>query len=96
VKITAATPVSVLTLRWKNRNARFDVAAIQNIRRTSSARPAVGAQTPEKLKITRTRTAISLTVRIEKLKPGSLKFKVVSKVVPARTTVVTSVSRRAR
>ncbi len=96
VKITAATPVSVITVKWSDRRNRFDLSGIQNIRRTTSARPAVGAQTPEKLKITRSRTATSLTVRIEKLKPGSLKFKVVSKAVQARAVVVTRVSRRAR
>jgi hypothetical protein len=96
VKITAATPVSVVTVKWTDRRNRFDLSAIQNVRRTLSARPSAEEQTPEKLKITRRRTATSLTVRIEKLKPGTLRFKVVSKVVQTRAVVVTRVSRRAR
>lgn len=96
VKITAATPVSVITVKWTDRRNRFDLSGIQNILRTLSASPAIGAATPAKLKITRLRTATSLTVRIEKLKPGSLKFKVVSTAVKARAVVVTRVSRRAR
>ncbi|MEO5574943.1 MAG: hypothetical protein ABIR67_02390 [Gaiellaceae bacterium] len=96
VKITAATPVSVITVKWINRRNRFDVSGIQNILRTLSARPAAEELTPAKLKITRQRTATSLTVRIEKLKPGSLKFKVISQAVQARAVVVTRVSRRAR
>ena len=96
VRITAATPVSVVTVKWTDRRNRFDLSGIQNIRRTAAARPAAEVQTPEKLKITRTQTATSLTVRIEKLKPGSLNFKVVSKAVQARAVVVTSVSRRPR
>ncbi len=95
VKITAATPVSVITVKWINRRNRFDVSGIQNILRTLSARPATEELVPGKLKITRQRTATSLTVRIEKLKPGSLKFKVVSQAVQARAVVVTRVSRRA-
>ena len=95
VKITAVTPVSVVTVKWTDRRDRFDLSGIQNIVRTLSARPAADQRT-EKLKITRLRTATSLTVRIEKLKPGSLKFKVVSKAVQARAVVVTRVSRRAR
>lgn len=96
VKITAATPVSVITVKWTDRRNRFDISGIQNILRTLSARPSAEELTPVKLKITRQRTATSLTVRIEKLKPGSLKFKVVSKAVKARAVVVTRVSRRAR
>ena len=95
VKITAATPVSVVTVKWTDRRNRFDLSGIQNILRTLSARPAADQRT-EKLKITRLRTATSLTVRIEKLKPGSLKFKVISQAVQARAVVVTRVSRRAR
>ena len=93
VKVTAATPVAVLTVKWKDRRDRIDITGIQNVRRTVSA---VEQEAPVKLKITRKRTATSMTVRIEKLKPGDLKFKVVAKVVKARATVVTSVSRRAR
>ncbi len=96
VKITAATPVSVITVKWTDRRDRFDLSGIQNVRRTTAARPSAEEQTPEKLKITRQRTATSLTVRIEKLKPGSLKFKVVAKAVQTRAVVVTRVSRRAR
>ena len=96
VKISAATPVSVITVKWTDRRDRFDLSGIQNVRRTTAARPAAEEQTPEKLKITRQRTATSLTVRIENLKPGSLKFKVVSKAVQTRAVVVTRVSRRAR
>ena len=96
VKITAATPVSVVTVKWTDRRNRFDLSGIQNIRRTLSARPTAEAQTPEKLKITRQRTATSLTVRIEKLKPGSLKFKVVAKAVRAPARVVTRVGLRPR
>jgi len=97
VKITAATPVAEITIRWTDRRDRFDLSAVQNIRRTSfAARPSTAEQTPEKLKITRRRTATSLTVRVEKLKPGTLKFKVVARALRARTRVVTRVSRRAR
>jgi len=71
VEITAATRVSVITVKWTKRSDRFDVSGIQNIRRTVSARPSAEEQTPEKLKITRLRTATSLTVRIEKLKPAA-------------------------
>jgi hypothetical protein len=95
-KITAATPVSVITVKWTDRRNRFDLTAIQNVLRTTSARPAAEELTPQKLKITRVRTATSLMVRIEKLKPGSLKFKIVSKAVQTRAVVVTRVSRRAR
>ena len=96
VKISAATPVAEVTVRWADRRDRFDLSAVQNVRRTSFARPSVEGQTPEKLKITRRRTATSITVRIEKLKPGTLTFKVVAKAVRARARVVTRVSRRAR
>ncbi len=96
VRITAATPVAEITVRWTDRRDRFDLSAVQNVRRTSFARPSAEEQTPEKLKITRRRTATSITVRIEKLKPGTLKFKVIAKAVRARARVVTRVSRRAR
>jgi len=96
VKITAATPVAEITVRWTDRRDRFDLSAVQNVRRTSFARPSTEEQTPEKLKITRRSTATSLTVRVEKLKPGTLKFKVVAKAVRASARVVTRVSRRAR
>ncbi len=96
VKISAATPVSVITVKWTDRRDRFDLSGIQNVRRTTAARPAAEEQTPEKLKITRQRTATSLTVRIEKLKPGSLKFKVVAKAVRAPARVVTRVGLRPR
>jgi len=96
VKVTAATPVAAITVTWIDRRDRFDLSAVQNIRRTSFAAPSAEDQTPEKLKITRRRTATSLTVRVEKLKPGTLKFKVVAKAVRARARVVTRVSRRAR
>ncbi len=96
VRITAATPVAEITVRWTDRRDSFDLSGLQNVRRTSFARPSVEGQTPEKLKITRRRTATSVTVRIEKLKPGTLKFKVIAKAVRARARVVTRVSRRAR
>jgi len=96
VKISAATPVSVITVKWTDRRDRFDLTGIQNVRRTTAARPSAEEQTPEKLKITRQRTATSLTVRIEKLKPGSLKFKVVAKAVRAPARVVTRVGLRPR
>ncbi|MEJ7567273.1 MAG: hypothetical protein WKF41_03310 [Gaiellaceae bacterium] len=96
VKISATTPVAVITVKWTDRRDRFDLSGIQNIRRTMAARPSAEEQTPEKLKITRRRTATSLTVRIEKLKPGSLKFKVLAKAVGARALVVTRVGLRAR
>ncbi len=96
VKVTAATPVAAITVKWIDRRDRFDLSAVQNVRRTSFAAPSAEAQTPEKLKITQRRTATSLTVRVEKLKPGTLKFKVVAKAVRARARVVTRVSRLAR
>jgi hypothetical protein len=83
-------------VKWTDRRNRFDLTAIQNVLRTTSARPAAEELTPQKLKITRVRTATSLMVRIEKLKPGSLKFKIVSKALQTRAVVVTRVSRRAR
>jgi hypothetical protein len=89
LRVVSATRGISVVVRWKGRGNVFDVAGLTLPPRALAARGAA----PRKLKITRTRTATSLTLHIEpaKLKPGELagrlQFTVVAKSIAGVATV---------
>lgn len=101
IRVIKATKRIEFRLRWRGARNTFDVTALTFGDADRSL--AVAGQAPAKLKITRRRTATSLLVRVEKLKPGKLKpgspsvaeqlsFRVVGKKVTGATSVATQVS----
>ena len=89
VPLTAASKSVQLVVRWPNRRAGFDVAGF---RLTGSSRSGARDLTASlRLKISRKRTGTSVNVRVTRLKPGTLRFRVVAKKLPGPTKVTTRV-----
>jgi hypothetical protein len=99
VKVPTRTRTVQVVIRWKNKRDRFDGARFRILRgrKVIARTTASGAKLkPGKLKITRDRTATSVTIGITKLKPGTLKFDVTAKRVTSATRVTTRVAQSTR
>jgi len=101
VRVVNATQSILIVVRWQRPGERFDISGLRVAGRSLAS--VFAGPAPTKLKITRTTTATSVTVRIapDKLKPGKLesgdlagamRFSVVAKTVSGRATVRTRVT----
>ena len=88
VAIPEGTQSATITVRWKRTIDRFDVTGIKQLQRTVAAALKLK---PGKLKISTKRTSTSVTVRVSKLKPGTLRFAVVARKLAAPAQVTTTV-----
>jgi hypothetical protein len=73
----------------------FDVTGIQLVP-SQTGRTLAAAERRTRLKVSKRRTATSLDVRIRRLKPGRLKFKIVAKRLDGRTRVTARVRQSKR
>jgi hypothetical protein len=81
----------VVRATWpKPPSARFDIVGVRLGTRLAYG----GKLKPGKLKITKSRTSVSVAARVTKLKPGTLKFGVKAAKLSAPTAAKVSVTRR--
>jgi len=92
VPILGSTRAVIVRVTWpKKPRAVFDLV---QIRLRSRSVASLEAPRPGKLKITKTRASTSVTVRVTKLKPGTLRFGVKAKKLTGPTTATVRMSRR--
>ncbi|MBA3330324.1 MAG: hypothetical protein H0T39_05530 [Actinobacteria bacterium] len=85
-----------VAVRWQSPRDGFAVQKLEIVRAGKVVAREIQQTTPSKLKITRRRTATSLVIRVDKLKPGALRFRVVATKVGKATKVATRVTQRRR
>lgn len=99
VVLAKAAKRVVVACRWTNRHHRFVLAGFKIVRDgkvVARGLSAAGRLKPGRLKISQSQTATSITAGVTRLKPGTLKFRVVAKKVGGRATATTRVTQKLR
>ncbi len=96
VPLVAGVSTVEVTVRWQSPRDAFAVQGLEIVQGGKVVAREIQQTTPSKLKITRRRTATSLVIKVDKLKPGALRFRVVAGKIGKATKVVTRVTQRRR
>jgi hypothetical protein len=95
VRISPAAKTAQIALTWPDSGGSFDVTGVQLVSGSPTFASTESVQRPQ-LKITKRRTARSLDVRIKRLQPGKLRFRIVAKRLDGRTRVTAKIRQSRR